>query len=147
MITHHLFDEQRIYAGKVTASKYDAVPPRSTLQAPPDTEGTEVAQWTGSAWRVLPERPPIPEPAPDSVPQSVTRAQGKAALVQAGLWQAVIEYVEGLSGNDRVLAEIALNDTSNWSRDSPFLNDCAKGIGLTDDALDDLFREAEKIHM
>ena len=34
-----------------------------------------------------------PEPAAPAVPESVTRAQGKAALIGAGLWQGVQAYV------------------------------------------------------
>ena len=30
--------------------------------APPETTGAEVAAWSGSAWVVLPERPPVPGP-------------------------------------------------------------------------------------
>ena len=38
-----------------------------------------------------------PPPAPPYVPQHVTRAQGKAALITVGLWDAVLEYVDGIT--------------------------------------------------
>src|SRR5690554_1861716 len=38
-----------------------------------------------------------PPPAPPYVPQQVTRAQGKAALIAAGLWDAVLGYVDGIA--------------------------------------------------
>lgn len=88
--------------------------------------------------------PPIPE----YIPQQVSRAQGKAALIQAGLWGAVESYVNGIGDAvEKALALVALNDTTHWRRDSPFLNKAAKALGLTDEQLDDLFIEAAKIEL
>ena len=85
---------------------------------------------------------------PDPVPQVVTRAQGKAALISAGLWDAVLAYVNGIQdATERALAEVALHDTLEWRRDSPFLNAAATAIGLTKDDLDNLFRRAAKIEL
>lgn len=87
-----------------------------------------------------------PPPPPPVVPAQVTRAQGKAALVQAGHWPAVLDYVAKISDpTDRLLAEIALNDTVYWQRESPFLKECAKAIGLSEDQLDGLFTLAASI--
>ena len=62
----------------------------------------------------------LPEPAPvqtPSVPQSVSRAQGKLALIQAGLWPAAIAFVEGITDPaQKAYAEVALNDTQEWRR-------------------------------
>lgn len=89
-----------------------------------------------------------PPPPPEPVPQSVTRAQGKAALIQAGLWSAVVSYVEGIADpTEKALAEVALNDTLEWQRSSPFLNSAAAALGLTDEQLDDLFRQAATIQL
>lgn len=89
-----------------------------------------------------------PPPPPPVVPAQVTRAQGKAALVQAGHWPAVLDYVAKISDpTDRLLAEIALNDTVYWRRESPFLKECAKAIGLSEDELDDLFTLAASIEL
>ena len=79
------------------------------------------------------------------VPQQITRAQGKAALIQAGLWPGVQAYVQALPEPDRALAEVALGDTLNWRRDSPFLAAAAAGLGLTDRQLDNLFTQAAAI--
>lgn len=90
-------------------------------------------------------RPPQPEPEP-VVPEAVTRAQGKAALVQAGLWADVLAYVAGITDpTQQALAEIALHDTLEWRRDSPFLAACAVGLGLTPEQLDALFIAASEI--
>lgn len=85
-------------------------------------------------------------PAP--VPQSVTRAQGKAALIQTGLYAGVVGYVESISDPvEKALAEVALNDTQEWSRTSPFLNAAAGAVGLSQTAMDDLFRLAASIQL
>lgn len=143
---YYLFDAQRIFTRAVECSKYDPVPPDSTRVAPPDLADGQLAQWTGRGWAVLGERPTPPEPTPDSVPDLVTRAQGKAALIQAGLWDSVVAFVDAIEDPiQQALARVALDDTLEWRRDSPFLNAAAAALGLTSEQLDDLFRQAEGI--
>ena len=85
----------------------------------------------------------VPEPAPVQtpvVPQSVSRAQGKLALIQAGLWPAAIAFVEGIADpTQRAYAEVALYDTQEWRRDSPFLASAAAALDLSEEQLDTLF--------
>lgn len=91
---------------------------------------------------------PDPEPQPEPIPHQVTRAQGKAALITAGLWQQVLDYVDGITDpTEKALAEVALNDTTHWQRDSPFLNNAAIAIGLSSEQLDDLFKQASRINL
>ena len=93
-----------------------------------------------------PEEPPAPEPEPPGPPTVVTRAQGKAALIQAGLWDDVLAYVDGITDTaQQALARVALDDTTEWRRDSPFLATAAAALGLTDQQLDDLFVAAAAI--
>lgn len=88
--------------------------------------------------------PPAPEPEP--VPQQITRAQGKAALIMQGLWGAVLDYVASIQDpTQRALAEVALNDTLTWGRSSPFLNSAAARLGMTGEQLDALFIQAAGI--
>ena len=86
---------------------------------------------------------PEPEPVPvqtSGVPQSVSRAQGKLALIGAGLWPAAIAFVDGISDPvQKAYAEVALNDTQEWRRDSPFLTSATAALGLTEEQLDALF--------
>ena len=87
-----------------------------------------------------------PEPQPEPVPQQITRAQGKAALIMQGLWGAVLDYVAAIQDpTQRALAEVALNDTLTWERGSPFLNAAAAGRGMTSEQLDALFIQASEI--
>lgn len=67
MITVYTWDGQRIFVGSAAVDLSAPMPVRSTLAAPPETSGTEVARWTGAGWEVLPERPPAPEPPPTPV--------------------------------------------------------------------------------
>lgn len=90
-----------------------------------------------------PPAPPAPAP---TVPQSVSRAQGKAALIAAGLWPSVLAYVDAIADpTDKALAEVALNDTQEWRRDSLFLNSAATALGMTAAQLDQLFVDASGI--
>lgn len=83
---------------------------------------------------------------PEPVPQQITRAQGKAALILQGLWGAVLDYVASIQDpTQRALADVALNDTLTWERSSPFLNAAAAGLGMTDEQLDALFIQAAGI--
>lgn len=84
----------------------------------------------------------------DQVNFQVTRAQGKAALIRAGLWQGVLDFVDAISDPvEKAIAEVALNDTTHWQRSSAFLNVSAEALGLTDDQLDQLFIDASKIEL
>lgn len=60
MITLYIWDAAGIYSHSLEAHPKGALPVRSTMTAPPETVGEQVAQWTGRAWQVLDEKP---EPA------------------------------------------------------------------------------------
>lgn len=82
----------------------------------------------------------------EPVPASVSRAQGKAALIQAGMWDQVVTYVDGIADpTQRAMAQVALDDTQDWRRDSPFLLQAADALGITSSELDTLFVAAAKI--
>lgn len=138
MPTIYLLDDVGIYTGATDIDPYSALP-RCTLTPPPALSGTEVAQWAGAGWQVLQQRhDPVDPPVP--VPKSVTRAQGKAALITAGLWSGVLAFVAAIPDpTERALAEVALYDTQEWRRESPFFNAAATALGLTGEQLDGLF--------
>ena len=99
----------------------------------------------------FPDAELVPEPEPvevSVVPQSVSRAQGKLALIQAGLWPAAIAFVEGITDPaQKAYAEVALNDTQEWRRDSPFLASAAAALGLSEGQLDTLFITAKELQL
>ena len=99
----------------------------------------------------FPDAELLPELAPvqtSVVPQSVSRAQGKLALIGAGLWPAAIAFVEGITDPaQKAYAEVALNDTQEWRRDSPFLASAAAALGLSEGQLDTLFITAKELQL
>lgn len=96
--------------------------------------------WGYDGQTFTPPTPPAPAP---TVPQSVSRAQGKAALIAAGLWPAVLAAVAAIEdATQRQLAEVALHDAGTWERSSPTLNALAFGLGMDDAQLDALFTSA-----
>lgn len=89
-----------------------------------------------------------PSPAPPYVPQQVTNAQGAAALIQAGLWGDVLDYVDAMTDpTEKALAEVALHRTTHWTRTSPFLNAAATALGMSSEDLDNLFIQASEIEL
>lgn len=107
--------------------------------------GADAAQYEGMIAEIEATYVP-PEPEPVYVPQQITRAQGKAALIMQGHWAEVQDYVAAITDPaQRALAEVALNDTLTWERSSPFLNAAAAGLGMTDAQLDALFIKAAGI--
>lgn len=89
---------------------------------------------------------PVFEDAPRIIPQTVSRAQGKASLLSFGLLDDVEAYIEAMpEGVDKKLALLAYNETNEWHRESPFLQQMASEIGLTQEQLDNLFIVAATI--
>lgn len=90
--------------------------------------------------------PELPEPAPQ-VPQVVSRAQGKTALIQAQLWSRVLDYVANLPEPEKSLSEVVLHDTQEWRRDNAFLVTAGAALGLDDQQMDALFVAAAEIEL
>ena len=108
----------------------------------------EPAQVDGQWRRSITVQPLPPEVVADNlerarlarVPQMVSRAQGKLALIGAGLWPAAIAFVDGITDpTQRAYAEVALHDTQEWRRDSPFIASAAAALNLSEAQLDELF--------
>ena len=97
--------------------------------------------WDGATWHT-------PEPPTAPVPDAITRAQGKAALIHADLMPAMLAMKASTAdAKDRALAEVTMNDAEVWRRDNAFLNAAGAAIGLTSAQLDDLFRRAATIEL
>lgn len=87
--------------------------------------------WQGGTW-VL---------GPEPVPLEVTRAQGKLALLNAGL----LANAQAAATAAGQAAEIAFNDALTYERTSPTLNALATALGLSSSDLDSLFIAASKL--
>ncbi|MDF2984296.1 MAG: hypothetical protein K0Q69_4068 [Devosia sp.] len=76
------------------------------------------------------------EDVPREVPVSVTRAQAKIALYNAGL----LANAEALVANHPYPpVRIWYSDASVWERTNPYVNSLATELGLSDEQVDDLF--------
>jgi hypothetical protein len=80
---------------------------------------------------------------PQSVPQTVSAAQAKIALFNAGL----LTQVETIMADPAtpVPMVISWNSAYNFDRSSPTLAALATQLGLTSTQLDDLFIAADKV--
>ena len=78
---------------------------------------------------------------PQPVPAEVTRAQGKLALLNAGL----LANAQAAATAAGQAAEIAFNDALTYERTSPTLNAMATALGLSSNDLDALFIAASKL--
>lgn len=97
----------------------------------PVTQRPSVAhEWSGGQW--------VEGAGP--VPQEVTRAQGKLALLNAGL----LANAQAAATAAGQAAEIAFNDALTYERTSPTLNALATALGLSSNDLDALFIAASK---
>lgn len=99
-------------------------------------------------WLAAGNTPEPADPLPVVVPQAISRAQGKAVLIQQGLWAAVLAYVNAVEDpTEKALAEVALNDTQEWRRDSPFLTTAAAALGITEEQMDEMFVAASQVSL
>lgn len=85
---------------------------------------------------------PVPPEVVVVVPASVSRAQAKLALLDAGLLDDVDLAINGLTGDDFRRATIEWNERESFERQSPFLLQMAGLVGITDEQLDALFVDA-----
>lgn len=92
------------------------------------------AQWDGSKWIV----------PPPYVPQSVSRFQAKAALLNAGLLSQ-IEAIIADPATD-AMTKLAWAEAIQFERNSPTVLGLASALGLTDQQLDELFTAAAQIN-
>lgn len=80
-------------------------------------------------------------PAPRYVPLSVTPFQAKAALLQAGLLDAVQATIAAASP----IAQLAWSDATAFTRDSPTIAALSAQLGLSSAQVDALFIAAASI--
>jgi hypothetical protein len=79
------------------------------------------------------------------VPFSVTKRQGRLALLSAGKLDLVAEAIAALPSPQREAADIEWNDATNYERNSPFVVLLGEKIGLDSAELDALFIEAANL--
>ena len=150
LIDYYQTDRQDIYTQTVQIDPMAPLPGAGTLTAPPETTGTEVAQWRGDAWLILPERPPLPEPPPPSVPQSCTPAQGLVALyavkgiTEDDVHAAITQIPDPVQ---RYTAQIGFTRATLWERQSATMQAMALLLSLSEADLDAMFTFAAGVQV
>lgn len=86
------------------------------------------------------------EELPEPVPQKLSRAQARGALILAGLIDHVQPALDAISDPlQRALAQNDWDNRQDFERDHPQLLAIAAALGLTDEQLDQLFIEGAKL--
>lgn len=93
------------------------------------------------ALEMSPEPYAEPTNTPVYVPQSISRFQARAALMDAGL---LADVELAISAADPIV-QLAWAEAIEWLRDSPTIAAIGDALGLTEEDIDDLFIEAAKI--
>lgn len=83
-----------------------------------------------------------PQPAPPSVPGSITMRQARLCLHKHGMLAGVQPSIDALPEPDRTAAQIEWDYSSVVERRRGFVLTIAQSLGITDDQLDELFIEA-----
>ncbi len=139
------WDASGVFVGSVEADPAGPLPQRSTPTKPPVTKGSQVAQWTGSGWVVLDERPaPAPEPQP-AAPQSVTMRQARLAMLGAGILDDVETAIAAMEGDEGRAARIDWEYALDVRREWPMINALGSQLGLTELQIDELFIAAAAV--
>lgn len=83
----------------------------------------------------------------EPIPDAVTKRQARQQLLIAGLLPSVQPAIDSIPDpTERALAQIYWDDSQEYERNHPMLTTLAKTLlGMTDQQLDDLFKEASKL--
>ena len=95
------------------------------------------AFWRDDHWEAEDAKPPV---AP--VPEVVTMRQARLALLGAGLLHQVNGAIAAMPGDEGEAARIEWEYAQEVRRDSPLVAGLSEILGLTDEALDNLYRTA-----
>jgi len=96
----------------------------------------------GPGWAYVDGEFVAPTPPPEPVPSQCTRRQGRLALLDAGMLDAVESAIAAIADPiERMAAQIEY-EADTWERDNDFLQAMWSQLGGTPEQLDDLFREA-----
>jgi hypothetical protein len=99
------------------------------------------------AWVEAGNEPLPADPVPVVVPQTVTMAQARLALIAAGLFSTIDAGLKALPEPQRTTALTAWEYAPTVSRNGALVTTLAGQFGLTEAQLDDLFTAAAAIEL
>lgn len=113
---------------------------RAGTPAPEYNPHTHGCFWCGGTWEIV-----AAQPAKPPVPQVISSAQGKLALIELGMHDAAHSYLNAIDDpTEKLKAQIEW-ERPTWERVSPFLNATWSALGGTQEQLDDAFRLAQTL--
>jgi hypothetical protein len=100
----------------------------------------------GDVWRQTWVEEPEPPPAPKPIPAKVTMRQARLILLQAGLLDQVEGAIAAIENPvERRAAEITWEYSIEVERTNPLVTRLSTVFGLTDEQVNDMFRQAAKL--
>lgn len=129
------------------------LPADTTDIAPPQPQTSiQHPYWSGTQWelRDKPADAPEIETLPDGPPTTCTPAQGYVALyaLKSVTKQMLYEAVDQIPDPvQKYIAQIGLEHTSEWRRESATMRAVAQLLSLTEQDLDDLFAYAAGVEI
>lgn len=123
-----------------------AIPPYHTFQAPPERDGYHAVMRGG--WVLVEgQTPPDPQPEIDlrnsRYAMVCTPLQGRIALANAGKLSDVEAIINDSSTPQET--KIAWEYAIEWRRMSPMIINLSTALGMTDEQVDELFRDAKSV--
>ena len=85
----------------------------------------------------------ITTPRPAPVPQKVTKAQLKLALLSSEIDLSAL--IAQLPAQEQPIAQILVDDATHFERGASFVGKLGQVAGMTSEEIDDLFRQAAQI--
>ena len=132
-------DSNNVYSGTIDISKYDPVPPNSTLTSPPSLTG--IWQFNNNEWIELQEYPVIVNNNALMVPDTLTIRRAKLVLHKNNLLATVNAAVASADEVTKIEWEYA----TEVKRNSPLMGAVATQAGLTSEQIDQIFLEASQL--
>lgn len=121
---------------------------RGTLREFPDTVTVRPeVDPSGFVPYVAPEPTPepAPEPIPEPVPYEISLWRAKAVLAASGLLETVEAMIVALPAPDGDIVRLAWNNAAPLVRDGATIAALAPQMGLTDEQIDNMFRQAANL--
>lgn len=143
---YYLYDKFGAYTGNFTdvPDPYAPLPPMSTAIEPPTvTDPGKAAIFSGDAWFI--GDAPVVTPAMPEVPQSITMRQARLQLHKIGKLTDVQAAINALPEPPKTEAQIEWDYASVVERASPFVSLLTPALGLSEEEIDNLFREAVQL--